>query len=233
MKRLLIALKYTAYLILGFVALLLIYIFCEFLLSRSTVNEIPSAEEKTITMYLQSNGVHTDLVFPVHHPQINWSTVFSYENTVGKQTDFRYVGIGWGDKGFYLNTPEWADLTISTALVAATGMGETALHVTYQKNIHEDELTKKVLITETQYKKMIEFIMSSIDMDASGQPIYIKTDAQYGKNDAFYEAKGSYSIFYTCNTWTNKAMKIGGLKSSRWVAFDKGILYQHHESIKK
>ena len=27
-------------------------------------------------------------------------------------------------------------------------------------------------------------------------------------NDAFYEAKGRYSLFFTCNTWTNNALKI-------------------------
>ncbi|MFW3327891.1 DUF2459 domain-containing protein, partial [Aliarcobacter butzleri] len=59
------------------------------------------------------------------------------------------------------------------------------------------------------------------------KPIYINTTAQYGQNDAFYEAIGSYSIFHTCNTWTNNVLKNANLLSSKWVAFDDGILYQY------
>ena len=59
------------------------------------------------------------------------------------------------------------------------------------------------------------------------KPINIKTTSQYGENDAFYEAIGSYSIFHTCNTWTNNTLREAKLPSSKWLVFDKGILYQY------
>ena len=45
------------------------------------------------------------------------------------------------------------------------------------------------------------------------------SSAAYGKNDAFYEAKGSYSLFYTCNSWVNENLKEVGLKACRWTLF--------------
>ena len=219
--------KYILFTIITLIVLIGIYLLSERILSRISVNDTENSEPKNITMYVMSNGVHTDLVLPTKTDFIDWSTIFSFENTLGKKTDFKYIAIGWGDKGFYLNTPEWKDLKASTAFVAATGIGETALHVTYYNNIKLDDLTKKIEITDTQYQNLIKYIENSIELGSDSKPQLIETTAQYGQNDAFYEAHRSYSIFFTCNSWTNDALKTAGIKASKWVAFDKGILYQH------
>jgi len=232
MKILKKTLKYILYLIFGIVSILAIYLITERVLSRSTVEEIPQEEVKSIQVYLLSNGVHTDIVVPVKTEEIDWNTIFPFENTIGKRTDFKYVAIGWGDKGFYLDTPEWSDLKASTAINAAIGNGTTALHVTYYDTMKENELSKKTMISIAQYKKLIQFINNSLQKRADNKSILIETTAQYGRNDAFYEAKGSYSIFHTCNTWTNNALKFSGMKASKWVAFDKGILYQYTDNQK-
>lgn len=219
--------KYILFTIITLIVLIGIYLLSERILSRISVNDTENSEPKKITMYVMSNGVHTDLVLPTKTDFIDWSTIFPFENTLGKKTDFKYIAIGWGDKGFYLNTPEWKDLKASTALVAATGIGETALHVTYYNNIQLDDLTKSIQITDTQYQNLIKYIENSIEIGSDSKPQLIETTAQYGQNDAFYEAHRSYSVFFTCNSWTNDALKTAGIKASKWVAFDKGILYQH------
>jgi len=55
----------------------------------------------------------------------------------------------------------------------------------------------------------------------------IEKDANYGKNDVFYEARGRYHMFFTCNTWANNALKKSGLPAALWAPFDKGIFYQY------
>lgn len=232
MKILKKTLKYILYLIFGLVALIAVYFISERVLSRITVDEIQQKEVQNIQVYLLSNGVHTDIVLPVKTEEIDWNTIFPFENTIGKRIDFKYVAIGWGDKGFYLDTPEWSDLKTSTAINAAIGNGTTALHVTYYDTMKENELSKKAMISIDQYKKLIQFINNSLQKRADDKSILIETTAQYGRNDAFYEAKGSYSIFHTCNTWTNNALKFSGMKAAKWVAFDKGILYQYTDNQK-
>ena len=64
-----------------------------------------------------TNGVHTDLVVPIKSAEIDWSKEIPIENTNSKSTNFNYLSIGWGDKGFYLDTPTWADLKFSTCLL--------------------------------------------------------------------------------------------------------------------
>ncbi|CDS91673.1 MULTISPECIES: TIGR02117 family protein [Sphingobacterium] len=217
-------LKVLLYILISIIVIVFVYWLSERILSRMSAHREPSILPKEVAVYIMSNGVHTDLVVPVKTSQMEWSTLFPFQNNKGKETDYSYVGVGWGDKGFYLNTPEWKDLKASTAFVAATGIGETALHVTYHKEITESELCFKYMIDTVQYQSLIDFVKSSLEYDTENKPIVINTSAQYGDSDAFYEAKGSYSMFYSCNTWTNEALKKANMPAGIWATLDKGIL---------
>ncbi|RBQ30642.1 TIGR02117 family protein [Arcobacter sp. FW59] len=194
------------------------------MLSRISQNyELNGSDYK---IFIKSNGVHTDIVLPLKNDIFIWSEYFPFEDTKSKSDDFEYISIGWGDKGFYLDTPTWAELKVSTALIAGTGLGNAAFHITYYKDILEDDLTYSINISKEQYLSIVQSIKESLKYE-NDKPINIKTTAQYGKNDSFYEASGSYSIFHTCNTWTNNVLKKAKLPASKWVAFDDGILYQY------
>ena len=131
-----------------------------------------------------------------------------------------YIAFGWGDKGFYLDTPEWSDLKASTALKAAFGVSSSAMHTTFFKQLHEGEDCKRILISQENYQKLVNYISDSFSDPI--RPQWIEGHS-YGKKDAFYEAKGSYSLFYTCNTWANNALKAANQKASLWTVYDKGI----------
>lgn len=220
-------LKSVIFLMLAVISFVIIYLAVERILSRNVIDDQFPQEKKHIVIYLKSNGVHTDIVMPVKDENMDWSRYFPYENTISQDSTYQFIAVGWGDKGFYLNTPEWKDLTIKTAWVAMTGIGQTALHVTYYHDISEDDQTKKLTISQTQYKLLQEYIISQIELDDMQRSQSIRTDAQYGDSDSFYEAHGSYSMFFTCNTWTNVALKYSGIKCSRWAAFESGILAIH------
>ena len=70
----------------------------------------------------------------------------------------------------------------------------------------------------------MHYVLESLETKDDKEPILIQTTAQYGNTDAFYEALGSYSMLYSCNTWTNNALKKANLPSGIWTVFDKGIL---------
>ena len=174
-----------------------------------------------------TNGVHTDIVVPLKTKQIDWSKKVKFEDTMGKDTIMQYVAFGWGDKEFYLETPTWADLKFKTAFKAIFGLSATAMHTTFYKNINEGNDCKKVNLSKEQYSRLIKFIVSSFITDKNGNFENIITNANYGNNDAFYEAKGSYNLFSTCNTWTNDALKACGQKACLWTPYDKGIFYHY------
>lgn len=209
------------------IGLIVVYLLCGFLIPYI---EVPAKEvkaPKNITVYILTNGVHTDLVVPIKTAEIDWSKEIPFENTLSKRTNFQYLSVGWGDKGFYLDTPTWADLKVSTAFCAAFWLGESAMHCTFYDKMEESKDCKKIILTREQYLSLIAFIKKKFDRDRNRNPILIKTNAVYGKNDAFYEAKGSYSFLYTCNTWTNNGLKTAGQKAALWTPTDIGI-FQHY-----
>lgn len=118
----------------GFVLAVIVYILLGLLLPLIEVPADKVSEPKTIPIYIYTNGVHTDLVLPIKTEYADWSQKIKFENTKSKQTNFKYVGIGWGDKGFYLDTPTWADLKFSTAFKAAFGLSESAMHLYILQN---------------------------------------------------------------------------------------------------
>lgn len=206
----------------GLFAFVLLYVVAAYVLARITVHE-ESVADREIVLYIKTNGVHTDLVVPVRTDIKDWSKEVRFDNTVSKDTTFRYVGMGWGDKGFYLETPTWADLKASVAFKAVTGLSTTAIHATFFQTLTEDSTCKRLLVSRDQYARLVRYIDDSFQKDANGHFLFIKTNAVYGTNDAFYEATGSYSLFRTCNTWANSGLKACGQRCCLWTPFDTGI----------
>ncbi len=209
-------------------SLVLVYVLAALLLPFLEVPAKPAGKPKTIETYILTNGVHTDIVVPIVSPEMDWRTAVPFKNTKSQRTDFQYLSIGWGDKGFYLDTPEWSDLKFSTAVKAAFWLGDSAMHCTFYDTMIENDQCKKIMLTEMQYRDLVKFITDKFDRDQQGNFVLIPTDAVYGEDDAFYEAKGSYNFLETCNTWTNNGLKVAGQKAALWTATDFGI-FQHYK----
>ncbi len=212
--------------IFGVVIFILSYALLSFGLSKIEVNRdvIQNAE---IEIYISTNGVHTDIVVPIKNEIKDWTTDIQFKHTKTQDSIMQFVGIGWGDKGFYLDTPQWADLKASTAIKAATGLSTTAMHTTFYKSLKEDESCKKIKISKENYIKLVTYISNSFQKDSNSKTINIPNNF-YGKNDTFYEANGSYSLIKTCNTWANAALKASNQKAAFWTPFDSGI-FCHYE----
>ncbi len=219
-------LKIIGITLLSFVLFIVLFLGTAFVCSRITINKDAGSKDE-VAIYIKTNGVHTDIVMPVRTPQIDWSREIKYANTALTDTTWQYIALGWGDKGFYLQTPEWSDLKFSVAFNAAFGLSTTAMHATFYKELPENDRCHKMLISKEQYARLIDYVTNSFQHDAGGHFINIKTSANYSQSDAFYEANGSYSLFHTCNTWANNALKKCGQKCCLWTIFDTGIFLKY------
>lgn len=224
-KKLRITVKIMLYILLTFG----LYVAAALLLPYIPVNKNKDyLSPNDITIYLKSNGVHTDIVMPVKNDWMDWTKYIHYQHTDLQDTSYAYVGIGWGDKGFYLQTPEWSDLKFSVAFKAMTGLSSSAIHATFYPTVIPDSKTRKLNISAHDYQLMTNYMLNSFDLDSNGNTINIPSkDDGYGDMDAFYEAKGAYSLIRTCNTWTNSALKAGNQKAALWTLLDKGIFHHY------
>ncbi len=211
------------------VGIIVVYIALGYFLPFIEVAAKDDGEKKEIPIYIYTNGVHTDIVMPIKNELHDWSSEIPFNNTKSKKSDYRYVGIGWGDKGFYLDTPTWADLKFSTAFKAAFWLSESAMHCSYYREMREGEDCKMIMISKNQYLQLVKFVDNKFDKDPDGKNILIPTKAVYGDNDAFYDAKGRYSFLDTCNTWANNALKAAGQKAALWTPTDYGIFLHYQK----
>lgn len=175
-----------------------------------------------VSIYVKTNGVHTDICLPVLSEIFDWKKMLPIADYSG-EGGFEYISIGWGDKGFFLDTPEWSDLTFSTAINAAFLPSGTAMHVTYLSNAPKvSEAVAKVFIDDLAHQKLIAFIQKSFKR--SNNEVEIIPNRGYWNNDNFYEAHGNYHLFNTCNAWTNLALQTIGVKTGWFALSSEGIM---------
>ncbi|MCC3160778.1 TIGR02117 family protein [Hymenobacter sp. 15J16-1T3B] len=220
------AAKITAYAGGGLLGALALYGAAALTLSRIPVRRRRPDGPATVECFILSNGVHTDIVVPVRHAQMDWSRLIAYADTPAADASMDYLGFGWGDKGFYLNTPTWAELQPRVAFEAMFWLSTTAMHATFHHRPAEGPECVRITLTRREYNRLIRFILASFALDRRGRARHIEGHS-YGRYDAFYEAKGTYNLFYTCNSWANAALKAAGQRAALWTPFDHGI-FRHY-----
>jgi uncharacterized protein (TIGR02117 family) len=208
----------------GIIAFVALYMLVFLLLSTITVNNQAEETPDGIDIYLFSNGVHVDIVLPLKNEYKDWSTQIDYRNTLDKDSALHYLAFGWGDKGFYLETPAWSELQFTVAFKAAFYLSTTAMHTTFYGEMTENELCRRIRVDRATYQKIVQYVENRFQRDAAGNFIPIFNVPLYGRDDSFYEAKGRYSLFFTCNTWVNQCLKQAGLKACVWTPFQRGII---------
>lgn len=201
--------------LLGIVSIPFLYVIVAMILSITPVNSKQDDKTKSKYIYLNSNGVHLDIVLDKSELSNNFLTGVKI-----KETD-QFVSIGWGDRDFYINTPTWGDLTFKVAFKAMFLKSSTLMHVTKYQTMQPTWI--KVPVSDLQMKALKQYIKSSF-LFVNGSTIQLDGHS-YGREDEFYEAKGSYSLFKTCNTWANSALKKSGLKAAYWTPLDLSLIH--------
>ncbi|MEM6965400.1 MAG: TIGR02117 family protein [Bacteroidota bacterium] len=215
--------------ILGF---LVLYFLLAFLLTIIPANSNFEPDPDGVDLYIISNGVHTDICFATKDANLDWEDILNFEYFKTPKNRIQYLSVGWGDKGFYFDTPTWADLSVKTALTAALFPSPTAMHVTtLRRTPTEGEKIRKTSVSKAQLLAMENYIKDHLQLK-NDKAILIDCCRYEGADDNFYEAEGSYHMLRTCNTWANQVLKTGGIRTATWAPFDKCILY-HFENKKE
>jgi uncharacterized protein (TIGR02117 family) len=218
--------KATGIFISAVIALVAWYVLAAFLLTMIADNTSFQETETGIEIYVQTNGAHTNIVLPVENELYNWKEFIDTSQFKQKGTAFTHISFGWGDKEFYISTPTWSDLKFSTALKALFWPTSTAMYVTYYESFrYNSSYMRRIKISAKEYKHIIHAIKESFQTQLNGTTLLIDCCRYDNMNDNFYEAKGSYHLFKTCNNWTNDVLRRAGVKCALWAPFDKCVLY--------
>ncbi|MCU0951048.1 MAG: TIGR02117 family protein [Burkholderiaceae bacterium] len=189
----------------------------------------PTPEERGgVPVWLRTNGVHADLVLPAQSPH-DFTRDFPRAALIDLSREpsllpFNWIAFGWGDRGFYLNTPTWADLEWRTAWRALTAQGPSAMHVEYLRR-PEDYDVRLLWLSEDEVGRLVAYIERHVVREATGRPRRIAHPG-YFATDAFYEGVGSYSAVLTSNEWVRRGLAEAGVRTARWAPFDRALMWQ-------
>ena len=215
--------RYVKLLLKGIGYILLIpisYIVISLILTYIPVGDEIEEAQKNNTIYLTTNGVHSDVILP---RKLMIPELLKGQKYHPKEQYFAY---GWGEENFFLNTPTWGELKFSTAFRAAFLESSTLMHVTRYRTKRERWIA--VQITEKQLQKLNTYILQTFDENNTGKQL-IEGASYTPDRDNFYKAHGNYMFYKTCNSWTNTALKESDMKASLWTPFDFGVLRWYEE----
>ena len=179
-------------------------------------NEAESGEGQ---VYLEDNGRHIDIWLPASF----CGFLPEGEAAEGNGTE-GWVSFGWGDRNFFLGTPNASDIRIGLALKALFLPSRAAVAV-YRSQV--PPAGKNIIglrLRRSEMEALSGYIGNSL---LRGRPAADRIPDQlvntaYGDVE-FYEAGGWYSLFFTCNNWCSRALKKAGISTHLWTPFTLGV----------
>ena len=169
--------------------------------------------EQNKTIYISYSQLHSDIIINIESLDQKWKEKLP-KHIIHSNG---YLSFGWGDKEFYLNTPTWDDLKITSAFKALFLNSPSVVYVKYYRDISYFQDLKEVKLSNEQLKDLEKSIFKSFDFEH-------KKYKGYGRDDIFYSSPYQYNIFTTCNTWTGEQLKEANVSVSPWTPFSYNII---------
>jgi uncharacterized protein (TIGR02117 family) len=204
-------------LLLGVGVVILCYLGAALVGSAVAANRDWKPPAQGVTIYVIDNGIHTDLVLPVSVEGVEWGDLIRPEHLADPgRAAASHLAFGWGDRDFYLNTPTWWDVNPIRIGRAFVGAGATVMHVSHIAAPQPGPNARAIVLRPEEYRRLAAFLRNTF---GEGPPV-----RGYGAADAFYVARGGYSLFRTCNAWTGEALATAGVRVGKWTPFPSGVM---------
>lgn len=205
-------------------ALILLLLLCAYVLAGLIGGAVPvnrgwrETREPGVRIYLEDNGVHTDLVLPVAAAGVDWRDLVRPEHVRDPRFGaYRHLAFGWGDRDFYMRTPTWWDVNPLLVARAAIGGKASVMHISWEPEPQRGRAVRSITLRPEEYRRLTAFVRASFADDPGHAHGY------FG-NDVFYTAKGHYSAYGTCNEWTGAALRAAGLRMGAWTPFAVSVM---------
>ena len=177
-------------------ALVAIYILSGLVLPYIPINRKADIEPDT-QIYLKSDGIHSDFILPVVNDFFDWRKIIDVSDFKVPINENTFFAFGWGDRGFYMEIPEWSDLTFKIAFKAMCLPSPTCMHLAAIDKLPTDfKYFTGLNISRKQYEEICNYILSYFQYE-NEKPILIP-DYSLAENDLFYESPHSYHALNTC-----------------------------------
>ena len=180
----------------------------------------PSEASDAVTVIVATNGVHTTIAMPLRTADMDWSRIFPPSDTAAPYRPYTHVAVSWGEKAVFLDTPTWADLSpLTVARIVGLG-GESLYHVEFWVRPAPSPDFRPLRISREQYRALVRAVLRDLPPPGATRRAY----RGYADHDVFYDSRGSYTVYATCNEWIGQSLRLAGIRTGAWTPFPGGVM---------
>jgi uncharacterized protein (TIGR02117 family) len=172
-------------------------------------------DKDKIELYLVSTLLHVDIAIPLTREIKHQFAFLEIDGFPLTHPNLRYLVIGWGSRKFYTSTKTLMDIGAGPVFSAVTG-DTSVLHIIPSADVSQIDDVKKITVSPSGLRRMMKKINTSFFRTAIGDPVPLP-GISHGLRDVFYQAKGHFNIFQTCNVWTARMLRSAGVKTGIWT----------------
>jgi uncharacterized protein (TIGR02117 family) len=154
------------------------------------------------TLYVIGRGWHTDVGLPV--PDIAGPLAILAQSFPG----VRVLVFGFGERAYLLSRDKGLAEMLRALFPGPGAMLVTALSTAPAAAFGPSHVIA-FRLSRARFNRVAAFLWSYLKHDRQGTPEPIAPGPYPGS--MFYASNGTYSLGYTCNTWTAEALRSGGL----------------------
>lgn len=170
---------------------------------------LPPADHgpRTQTISVVSNGWHTAIVIA--------RTELVATGLLPEADDFpdaAFLEFGWGDRVYYPAGEKTLGMALDAALTATPAVMHMAGLARPPGLTYADAEVVPVALTQAGLRLLVGAIASSFERPDGGRAEPVSRGLYPDSN--FYNAHGAFHLFNTCNTWTARMLRAGGVNLS-------------------
>ncbi|MCY4406199.1 MAG: DUF2459 domain-containing protein [Rhodospirillaceae bacterium] len=162
---------------------------------------------RTHLIQVASNGWHTAIVVP--------APAHAATGLLPEAADFpgaRFLEFGWGDRVYYPAEEKTIGMTLAAALAPTPAVMHMAGLASTPRGGGSSREVVTVALTEAGFLGLIEALAAEFERPAGGRAASVARGLYPGSR--FYNARGSFHLLNTCNTWTARMLHAAGVAIS-------------------
>lgn len=155
-------------------------------------------------VFVISNGWHSGVVMS--------RTAVAATGLVPETADFpdsAFLEFGWGDRAYFPAREKTISMTFDAALTATPAVMHVAGLRRVRASDGSDTDIVPVPLTAGGFNNLVRTIAAEFERSGGGRALKVAPDL--APNSHFYNARGTFHIFNTCNTWTARMMRAAGI----------------------
>lgn len=182
-----------------------------------------ASADGTVTIYVMTNGFHTDIVVPTEADAKDWRPLLQASPITRHSRDAPLIAFGWGSQAAYTELGTLADLSAGLML-KAVAFDRSVVHVQPLAAIRPGESVRRFALTKAGYRNLVGHIEDSLQPGEAGEPIVLG-GVTHGTGDAFLRGRDRFWLLRSCNVWVGEALRKAGLPVGLWTPIAQSLMW--------